>query len=354
MDAPARIIDANANRAREGVRTLEDLARFALDDAALAARCKRVRHAITSGVEALPLAPGALTGARDSAGDVGATLPDLGRASRSSLAGIASAASGRAGEALRVIEEMAGVLGAPGEAFARARYEVYELARAIATALSARAPQWRLCLVLTESLCAGRDPAAVALGAVRGGADCVQIREKDADARAMVDLTRRVIERVRPLGAAVIVNDRADVALAAGADGVHVGQHDLPVDACRRVLGAGAIVGVSTSNLDDAKRALADGASYCGCGSMFASSTKPKPQLAGAAYLRAYLEDPVVSAMPHLAIGGITAENAGELARVGCLGVAISGAICSAPDPEGAARAIREALDAPVRPAAPH
>lgn len=344
MDAPARIIDANANRCREGLRTLEDVARFALNDPDLTGELKAIRHALGAALAALPLSPAALLAARDTPEDVGTALTAPGERDRAGLAGVAGAGASRAGEALRVIEETAKALGCPGSAFEVLRYRLYEAHKRAASALLARAPQWRLCVLLTADLCAGRPPEAVARAAIEGGADCLQIREKAMPARRMLDLARRVIAIARPVGVPVIINDRADIALACGADGVHLGQDDLSVAQARRVLGPGAIVGVSTSNIEQAVAAVADGASYCGCGSMFASGTKPKPDLAGPAYLRAYLADERTCGTPHLAIGGITPANAPELAAAGCRGVAVSAAVCSSPDPAGACRALLSAL----------
>lgn len=345
MDAIARIIDANANRAREGLRTLEDIARFALDDADLSGRAKALRHRLRAAIEGLAIGSGALLGARDTPGDVGTAITTAGERDRRGLAHVGQAAAARASEALRAIEELAKTLGREGGApFEAMRYEVYELERLIVGGVLARPGQWALCVILTGELCRGRAVENVARRAIEGGADCLQVREKALGARAFVEVARRVVAAARPAGVPVIVNDRADVALAAGADGVHVGQGDLSIADARRVLGAAAIVGVSTSSMDDAARAIDDGASYCGLGSMFASSTKPKPTLAGVAYLRAYLGDERARGVPHLAIGGITPANAGELAAAGCRGVAVSGAVCRADDPARVCRALVDAL----------
>lgn len=204
------------------------------------------------------------------------------------------------------------------------------------------APQWRVCVLLTEASCA-RPWADTLRAVIAGGADCIQVREKSLGDRDLLARVRAAIEIARPAGAAVVVNDRVDLALAAGADGIHVGQGDLPPADVRRVAGDRLVVGASTHSLDEARAAVAAGAHVCGVGAMFASPTKPDVAPSGPAYLRAYLA--AFPHVPHLAIGGIDAARAAELAALGCRGVAIGAAACAARDPAAAVHAIRAALD---------
>jgi len=208
--------------------------------------------------------------------------------------------------------------------------------------VSADRRQWRVCVLLTGRLCARpwRDVLAAAL---EGGADCIQVREKELSTRELFERVRAVIDRARPAGAATVVNDRADVALACGADGVHVGQDDLSVRDVRRLAGERLLVGASTHSLQEARAAVESGADVCGVGAMFATGTKPGIAPGGAGYLRAYLSS--FGGVPHLAIGGITVANVHELSAAGCRGVAVSGAVCGAPDPAAVVRALRSALE---------
>jgi thiamine-phosphate pyrophosphorylase len=169
--------------------------------------------------------------------------------------------------------------------------------------------------------------------AIDNGAECVQVREKQLDGGLLSRHVAEVIGLARPKGATIIVNDRADVALAAGADGVHIGQHDLTVHEVRKVAGRSLLVGVSTHDLDQAEAAVHGGADYCGVGAMFPTSLKPDRKPSGIAYLRAFIER--FPDTPHLAIGGVTAANVIELAQAGARGVAVSSAICGADDPGG-------------------
>lgn len=348
MDPSARIIDASFNRAREGLRVMEDLARFALDDRPATESLKQLRHALAQAVSALPIGPAALVGARDVPGDVGTAVTTASERTRRGRVDVCKAAAARAGEALRSLEETAKTTGAAGSGFERLRYRVYDLEKRLLERLLATGDQWRLCVLLTESRCAHHPWLDVARRAIDGGADCIQLREKTLESGALLDRARRLVEIGRRAGVAVIINDRADIATLSGADGVHVGQSDLSVDDARRIAGRGALVGVSTARPEQARAAVAAGASYCGLGPMFASTTKAKPERAGPGYLRAYLADPATRAIPHLAISGITPDNAGRLASAGCRGIAVSAAVCGAADPADACRRLLAAMHAPA------
>ena len=369
MNPTLRILDAAANRAREGLRVMEDAARFAVGDAGLTESLKELRHGLVAALEEAGLGRTLLAAHRDTPGDVGAEIVATGESSRAGLRGVALAAGARVGEALRSIEECCKSLGGRAAGASPVvealRYRAYTAEQSLILALgSGRGVQWRLCVLLTESLCR-RPWLDVARAAIEGGADSLQLREKGLEdrelqvrARALVELVRRVAILRRPgrgggliaqgikaEGVSVIINDRPDIALAAGADGVHLGQTDLPVRAVRETAGDRLIVGVSTSRLEEARQAVRDGADYVGLGPMFATTTKHKPELRGPEYVREVLADPAVAGVPHLAIGGISPENAGVLAGVGCRGIAVSSAVCGAESPRAVCEALRAALE---------
>ena len=207
--------------------------------------------------------------------------------------------------------------------------------------------QWRLCLLLTRALC--RHPWEVVLArAIEGGVDAVQVREKSLGGRELVAHARAVRALCAPFGVAVIVNDRLDVALASGADGVHLGTDDLPLRDARRIAGDDFRIGASTHSLEEARAAIDAGADHCGVGAMYESSLKPGLAPSGEAYLRAFVA--AFPGVPHLAIGGIAPGRVAALARAGCRGVAVSSAICGADDPAAAARAIAAELAAGAAP----
>jgi len=203
---------------------------------------------------------------------------------------------------------------------------------------------YSLYLVTDRALARGRPLADVVRAAVAGGVTCVQLREKEASAREFAAAARELLALLRPLGVPLIVNDRIDVALAAGADGVHVGQQDLSVADARRLGPPGWIVGVSAESVADAARAERDGADYVGASPVFATPTKadhaPPLGLAGLRALRA------ATKLPLVAIGGIHVGNARETIRAGADGLAVVSAIVAADDPRAAAAELRREIAA--------
>ena len=349
MNPLHRIIDANANRAREALRVLEDLARFALNDGEIAGGLKGVRHGLIAAIEGVTGGDGLdLLASRDTEGDVGTAISTASEGSRRDLVHLARANASRLGEAMRSIEEAAKALGGRADAFERMRYAVYTIERRLALALARPTPPpIRLCVLVTESLCA-LPWETVVERSLAGGCNMLQVREKGLTDRALLDRVRRVMEirNESGTGALVIVNDRADVAALAGADGVHVGQGDLSVADARRIVGERALVGVSTGVLDEARAGVRAGADVCGVGPMFATSTKDKEVTLGPGYLSAYLADPEASRVAHLAIGGITPANVGELAKRGCTGIAVSSVVCRDRNPESVCGELVAALGA--------
>lgn len=198
-------------------------------------------------------------------------------------------------------------------------------------------------LVTDRALCLGRDLLQVVAQAVAGGVTMVQLREKHCDGREFVELGRALKERLAPAGVPLIINDRVDVALAVGADGVHVGQSDMhPLDV-RRLVGPDTLVGLSVESADQARQAENLPVDYYGVGPVYASSTKPDAApplgLEGLAQVRRMATRPLV------AIGGLHACNSAEAVKAGAQGVSVVSAICSADSPRNAARAIRQAVE---------
>lgn len=349
----SRLIDANSNRASEAARTLEDLARFMLDDGPLAARWKQTRHGLAAALHAAGLPRATLAMARDTANDAGTANSAADAHSRADLEAVASAAASRLGEALRVVEE-ALKLSAPSAAAAveRLRYDAYDAEKLLFRRLAVPRPHWPVCVLVTESLCVHHSWLDVAQAAIDGGAACIQLREKELTDRELLGRACTLIELARPRDVAVVINDRADIAALAGADGVHLGQDDLSVAGARRIVGERCIVGVSCSTPEQANAAASDGADTIGIGAMYSTATKAKPRIAGPDLLRAVIGQPELAVMPHLAIGGIDADRAAELVSIGCRGVAVSSAVCGATDPRAAVAAVVEVMGTMAEP--PH
>lgn len=194
--------------------------------------------------------------------------------------------------------------------------------------------------VITDPRCGeGRELVVVVRAALQGGAPCIQLRAKTETAREMVELARALREATSAAGALLIVNDRVDVALAAGADGAHVGDDDLPVPAARRIVPQGFLLGRSTETPEQAVQAREDGADYVGVGPVYETASKDDAgSPVGLARVAAVVE---AAGIPAVGIGGIDAENAAEVVRAGAAGVAVIRAVMQAPDP---AEAVRELL----------
>ncbi len=340
------MLDACCNRAQEAVRTLEDLARFCLDDAQRNAALKRIRHELVEIRRRLSPDPVREIAWRDTPGDVGTRTSTPDERRRNDAGAIAAAAGARAAQALRTIEEIAKLHASEiGTRVEHLRYRTYELSQGVVLALAGgRARQWRLCVLVSEELCVHHSWEAVVRGAIEGGAECLQLREKHLHDRELLDRAHAMVELARPQGVSVIVNDRPDIALAARCDGVHVGQQDLPVCDVRAVVGEALLVGVSCSSLEQAQEAVRQGADYLGLGPIFASTTKPRGYVRGPALVRDIVQDAMCARVAHLAISGIHAGNVGELTDAGCRGVAVSSAVCSSEDPRGACEAILRAM----------
>jgi thiamine-phosphate diphosphorylase len=188
--------------------------------------------------------------------------------------------------------------------------------------------------ILDQSV-SGRDLPGLLDAVLGGGCRLVQLREKTLPLAELLPLAQRLARRCREVGALFIVNDRADLALAVDADGLHVGQGDLPARRARDVLRPGMILGVSTHDPEQARRAVADGADYVAVGSIYPTSTKAGFQLVGLDLIRRVRPEVPV---PLVGIGGITTENAGAVLAAGADAVAVISALCASPDPEAATR----------------
>lgn len=335
MDARvARILDANLNRAGEAARVIEDYLRFATNDAASAAAAKALRHDLA----ALRRQIGQLDllAARDTGGDVGATNKTATELSRESAEHVAAASFGRLAEALRCLGEYCKLDAPAAAAMAETlRYRAYALEQRcrLRTPLIERFRGVRLYVLITEAACARPWPEA-AEAALRGGAGCLQLREKSLGDAELLRRARQLRSLTRAFGALLFVNDRADIARLAEADGVHVGQDDLPVAEVRRIAGGGLLVGKSTHTVEQYDAAAAEDPDYIAVGPMFESSTKPQAHIAGPATLRAVASR---GAVPLVGIGGITPENAGVVFAAGASCVCVCSAVVGAADPQAAA-----------------
>lgn len=203
-------------------------------------------------------------------------------------------------------------------------------------------PDLRLIVITDARIAAPRLVVDVVRAALRGGAPAIQLRMKDAPARDQLAAATELRGYTRAAGALLFVNDRLDVALAAGADGVHLGPDDIPVRAARAATPTGFLIGYSTDDAETARRAEREGADYIGCGAVFGTSSKD----VGAEAIGTARLDQVARSVsiPVIGIGGIGAGNVARVASTSAAGVAVIGAVMGAEDPGAAVQQLLAAF----------
>jgi len=333
-----RLLDANLDRAREGLRVLEDWSRFALDRDDLVQRCKDMRQRLGR------LHHSRYKQERHTAADVGAGMSHPAQAERQHPAAVLAANAARVAEALRVLEEFGRLEdGALAQESAAIRYGLYDLELDLLRACGGGQERRRLLqqcrlYLITRPL---PELERVVAAALEAGVRLVQYRAKEGDDRGRWAEARSLRQLCARHGALFIVNDRIDLALAVDADGVHLGQDDLPPALARRLLGPDRLIGRSTHGIEQLQQAVRDGCDYVGVGPVNATPTKPGRQPVGLDYVRqAAAEAPI----PWYAIGGIEAATLAPVLEAGATRVAVVRSITDAPDPGAAARLLRTAL----------
>lgn len=339
----ARIIDANANRAREALRVLEDYCRFSLQDALLTRQIKQLRHALVEKLSTLPA--GALLESRDTPRDVGTPIRTAHEEQRTSLMDVVHANAKRLQEALRSLEEF-GKLYSPqlGRSLEELRYQSYTVEKALVLGTASRQ---RLLDASVMVLVSGKHCRAslewTITEAAAGGASIIQLREKSLCDRELLTRARDVRRWTWKAGLLFILNDRPDLARLVEADGVHLGQEDLPVHEARRIVGPDCLIGVSTHDLNQLRQAVLDGASYVGVGPTFSSSTKAFDDFPGLDFVRQAAQE---TTLPLFAIGGITPENLAATLKAGARHVAVCQAVCQSLNPRAVVTSLVDQLQA--------
>ncbi|MFH1859730.1 MAG: thiamine phosphate synthase [bacterium] len=340
-----RIIDANFNRAREGLRVVEELARFELNNKEMSGRLKVIRHSI-AGLIDKAFDSSLLISARDSSGDVGLAIHVDTEDCRKGRSGIIKANMKRSQEAIRVLEEFTKLYSSETSQKIKAlRYQVYELEQDVLQAFGRNKSIQGLYLILDYGLLGekiwDRDYIREIITA---GVDVVQLRVKNVDTvpdSKLVMLGNMLREITGSAGIGLIINDRVDIALAVGADGVHLGQDDMPIDAARSLMG-NKIIGISTHSLAQAQQAVKNGADYIGIGPVYGTTTKHnagKPL--GCKIIHEICK---TVSLPIVAIGGINQNNLDKVLKTGVQGIAVAGAILATDDPAAATKGLAEKL----------
>jgi len=346
-----RIIDANLNRASEGLRLLEDMARFLLNDAEISQQLKDMRHNLAQ--EAKP-AGVRLLSQRDSEHDVGATLtlpsPFEGEAQQD-LPGLVTANAKRAEESLRVIAELAKLPQVSpmlnSAKFEQLRFNLYSLERRLTARILRRDKIKRLTglyVILDRQALAGRDELDAADQVIEGGARVVQLRDKEGSKGELWPIAQKLKALCGRSGVLFIINDYLDLALAVDADGLHIGQRDLPLSVVRSQLPIDRIVGLSVTTQAQAVKAQKEGADYIAVGSIFSTIMKEGATVVGVETLKQVRK--VVSSRL-VAIGGINEDNIGQVVAAGADSVAVISAVLGKEDVRGAVQQLVERMHLP-------
>lgn len=317
-----RILDANLDRAREGLRIIEEWCRLGLNNQPLAEECKQIRQ------ELAQWHSWELRQARDTPGDVGTVLSHPQEEMRESIEHLLQANLCRAQEALRVLEEYS-KLYEPKMAAAckQLRYRVYTIESSLLNNYRHQQLQSAPLYLVTSP---EPEILKVVEAALKGGLTLVQYRDKEGQDSDRLEKAHRLCQLCHQYNALFIVNDRVDIALAVDADGVHLGQHDAPVAFAREILGSHKIVGRSTTNKQELNKAIAERADYVGVGPFYETPTKPGKASIGKEYI-----DYVTAKcpVPWFAIGGIDLNNLNGVLTTGAQRVAVVRAIMQAEQP---------------------
>jgi len=335
-----RIIDANFNRAREALRVIEDFCRFSLNSAEYSGRAKELRHILCSAVMKLGIER--LISSRDTVGDVGVGRKVAAQLSRVDLLDCLTAGSKRLTEALRVLSEVTQSIDREvSEEIERLRYSVYSFEKEVFL-LSRSLEKFRsvsLYVIITSNL--PGDIFSLATKCATGGADCIQLRAKDIKTDVFFSVAKEFVEICRSLGVVSIINDRADIAIASGADGVHLGQNDLPIEQVRKLELSPLIIGRSTHTLEQLRAGCLEAATYVSLGPVFPTATKPEAEPVGLEYVRDGINELSDKASLAVAIGGITVENVEQVLQAGAKRIAVCSAVTEAEDPRSACEELK-------------
>jgi thiamine-phosphate pyrophosphorylase len=348
------MIDANLNRSSEGLRVLEDVARFLLNDAELCQRLKTLRHDLARETESLSIG---LLSKRDSEHDVGNPyrIPpgkkeiNMKTTSLQGLLDLVTANAKRVEESLRVVEELAKLPEISpmlnSATFEQARFALYTLERDLISRISRRDKIERisgLYVILDRQFLAGRDELDIAGQIIEGGARVIQLRDKQSKKGELLLISQKLNELCSQAGVLFIINDYLDLAMAVDADGLHIGQEDLAMPVVRRELPIDKIVGCSVTTLVQATKAQNEGADYIAVGSIFPTTTKREATVVGVNILK---ELKRIVSIPLVAIGGINQNNVGEVVAAGADAVAVISAVLGEKDVRGAVRKLVARMD---------
>ena len=320
--AVCRILDANLDRAREGLRIIEEWCRFGLNSMTLANECKQLRQEIASW-HSLEIRM-----SRNTPGDPGTELTHPQEEHRSDVQQLLQVNFCRLEEALRVIEEYGKIYNPNmGSACKQIRYRVYTIESGLLAYQRNQQLQNSYLYLITSST---EKLTEIVEAALQGGLTLVQYRDKTADDITRLKEAQKLCQICHRYGALFIVNDRVDLAIAVDADGVHLGQNDIPVALAKQLIGPQKLVGRSTTNPEEMGQAIQEGADYIGVGPVYETPTKLGKAPAGLEYVGYAAKN---CPIPWFAIGGIDMQNCDEVLSAGAERVSVVRAIMQAEQP---------------------
>ena len=332
-----RLIDANLNRSSEGLRVLEDVARFLLNDAGLSQQLKTMRHDLAGEAKSLDVK---LLSQRNSEHDVGAhrekIITDETTGNKRDIASIVTGNAKRVEESLRVLEELAKLpeisTVLDSARFKQTRFTLYTLERDLTSRVLRRDKTERLTglyVILDRQILAGKDELDIARQIIHGGARIIQLRDKQSDKAELLPVARKLRDICNKEDVLFIINDYLDLVIAVDADGLHIGQGDLPLPIVRNQLPVDKIIGCSINTVSQAIEAQDNGVDYIAAGSIFPTTTKKGVTVIGVDMIKE-LKQKV--APPLVAIGGINMSNIAEVVAAGADSIAIISAILEEKD----------------------
>jgi thiamine-phosphate pyrophosphorylase len=328
-----RIIDANLNRACEGLRVLEDIVRFTYNNKKLTLRIKKERHELRKLFSKKIIDATIIE--RDAKGDVGRAASKL-EDKRENLSEVVICNMKRVEESMRSLEEFSKLFSIKkSQQIKSMRFNLYSIEKDVQKLLCAKKGLRKKGIYVVLPDRKKSEILSIVKSIVDAPVSAVQLRSKSLSASELVKVARSVKKITEKNGISFIVNDRVDVALAVEADGVHIGQDDISINDTRKLTGYSFIIGVSTHSIDEAKQAEKDGADYVAFGSMFKTTSKSNPVIQGIKKLRRLRSEMDI---PVVAIGGINDKNIGEVSSAGANYAAVISYVSDAKNPGTAVR----------------
>ena len=337
-DSIYRIIDANVNRSSEALRVLEDCVRFIKDSKGPSKKLKDIRHFINDTFSKLDN----LILYRESQLDIGREVEN--KSFRKSIRDVIRANCKRLEESLRVLSEYGQLLEIDTKKLEEYRYEIYTIEKElIKNERLIRLQNAKLYLVAsTGDKLSTHEFLSVIEKSIKGGIDIIQLREKHKYEKTILALAKEIKKLISGTEVLFIINDRVDLALAADADGVHLGQDDMPIEEARKITPNGFIIGLSTHSATQGEDGLNSSVDYLGVGPVFLTPTKPDYKAAGLEYVTWANKN--MKDKPWFAIGGINEENIKEVVNAGASKTAIVRAVMNSKDPYNTVKLLKEKL----------